>query len=132
MHGARERSVAVVVLAAALVLAVLLAGCHGGDAKPSGPSASVDKKTACAALASLKQSGVALAGVDISDPTASTTALAKAIRDYGAALVLFERVGPPDLRPHAQAVRAAVVARHFGQAAVARAAIDAWAVEHCS
>jgi hypothetical protein len=126
MHGARSRRVVV-------VLALVLAGCHGGGSKSSGSSAgTVDTKSACAALANLKQSGAALAGVDIADPTASTTALAKAIRDYSAALLIFERVGPADLRTHAAAVRAAVVARHFGQAAVARAAIDAWAVQHCA
>jgi hypothetical protein len=142
MHGARPRRVARARSAAlkriagrvgGCLMVLALAACHGSGAKPSfSPDGTVDAKTACAALAGLNRSSDALDGINVSDPEASETALTKAIAAYSTALVTFEQVGPADLRARAEAVRAAVIAHHFRDAIAARAALDAWAVQHCS
>jgi hypothetical protein len=132
MHRPRSRRFARVTVF--VVGAVLLGACHSGgpktiDTSGHGP---VDVKAACGALADLHRAGDTLSGVDVADPGTSLTALTRAVNAYGAALLTFERVAPTDLRPRAAVVRAAVLARHFGQAAVARAEIDTWASAHCS
>jgi hypothetical protein len=134
MHRVHARRVA---SAAGCCLFVLLLGaCHGGGAKAPAETAvggsTVDVKSACAALAGLERSSDALNGVDLGDPATSMHALAVAVAEYSTALLTFERVGPADLRARAEAVRLEVVAHHFGQAAVARAAIDTWATQHCA
>jgi hypothetical protein len=127
MYGARATFVG-----ACLVVGVL-AACHGGGTPRLGSTpAKPDVKAACASLAGLQRSSDALNGVDVADPQASLTALQKAIDAYDAALARFALVGPAGLRVPADAVRADVVARHFTQAAQARAPIDAWAATHCS
>jgi hypothetical protein len=121
---------------AAFLFVAVLAACHGSSAKSGAPGSTatggVDVKTACAALGDLERSVQALNGVDVANPGASLTALSRAVRAYSAALRTFEQVGPTDLRPGAEAVRTAVVARHFAEATADRAAIDAWATTHCS
>jgi hypothetical protein len=126
MH-ARSRRVA------AGIVVLVLTACHGGDTKSfTASSAGSDGvKAACTALGDLAHSVDALNGVDVSDPSASTAALAKAVDAYSAALATFERVGPANLRARAATVRAEVVAHHFVEAAAERAAIDAWADGHC-
>jgi hypothetical protein len=118
---------------AAGIVVLVLTSCHSGDARSftSSSDGSVGVKAACSALAGLAQSVDALNGVDVSDPIASTAALAKAVDAYSAALATFERVGPANLRARAATVRAEVVAHHFNRAAAERAAIDAWAAGHC-
>jgi hypothetical protein len=129
MHGVRSRRVA-----GCVVLVGLLSACHGGGATSvdSSGQGRVDVKAACAALADLQRAGAVLNGVDVGDPAASLAALGKAVDAYSTALATFERVGPGELRPRAAAVRSAVLTRHFAQATVARAQIDAWAAQHCS
>jgi hypothetical protein len=116
------------------LIAVGLGACHGGGSARGGAAGTprVDAKAACAALTDLQRSRAALDGVDISDPAGSLDALTKAIDAYNAALSNFEDVAPVSLRPHAELVRTAVVARHFSEAEVARKPIDAWARRNCS
>jgi hypothetical protein len=127
MQGACSRRIG----ACAIVL--ILTACHGGSASRfglAGPGR-VDVKAACGALDGLRRSSDALNGVDIADPDAALAAMAKAVDAYSAALVNFEGFAPANLRAPAEAVRAAVIARHFTQAEAARAPIDAWARHHC-
>jgi hypothetical protein len=130
MQRARYRRIAGVVVISLAVSG--LAACHGaggrGATTAPGP---LDVKAACGAFADLGHSVDALNGVDVSDPVASVAALTRAVNAYSAALLTFERVGPTTLRAQAGAVRAAVLAHHFGQAAAARVAIDTWAAGHC-
>jgi hypothetical protein len=125
MQGARSRIVG------ACVVAAVLTGCRGGAPRLGGAPAKLDVKAACAALDGLRRSSDALNGVDVADPQASTTALQKAIDAYGVELERFALSGPASLRASAETVRAEVAARHFTQAAAARAPIDAWAAQHC-
>ena len=127
MQGARSRIVG------ACVAVLVLAACHGGGAPRLGSTpAKLDVKAACAALDGLQRSSDALNGVDVADPEASLTALDKAVDAYVVALARFALVGPASLRATAETVRADVVARHFTQAAGARAPIDAWAADRCT
>jgi hypothetical protein len=133
MHGARSRRVAGVVVGCVAMLG--LAACHGGAAKSSASSGgtnSVDVKSACSALRTLEHSGDALNGINVADPDTSTAALTKAVANYSAALLAFEQVGPLELRATTAAMRADVIAHHFGNASAARAAISAWNQTHCS
>jgi hypothetical protein len=137
MQGARSRRVGArvisVMLTTFLPTALLLASCQGGDKPPFGAAgAKFDEKAACATLGDLRRSSDALNGVDVGDPVPALAALDKAVDAYSTALSTFERVGPPSLRASARKVRAAVVARHFTEAAAARAPIDAWAARHCT
>jgi hypothetical protein len=137
MQGARSRRVGArvisVMLTTLLPTALLVGACQGGDEPPFGAAgAKFDQKAACATLEDLRRSTDALNGVDVGDPEPALAALDKAVSAYSAALSTFERVGPPSLRVSAQRVRAAVVARHFTEAAAARKPIDAWAARHCS
>ena len=111
------------------------AACHGGGgAKAGGPSTThpVDVKAACAALADLRRSADALSGVDVSDPVASRAALDRAVAEYAAVLIAFERAAPVSLADDAEAIRAAVLAHHFSQAAADRVEIDRWSAAHCT
>jgi hypothetical protein len=135
MHGARSRRVAGLVVGC--IITMSLTACHGGGGTGSGAihgsdTTAVDVKTACAALAGLEHSSDALKGVNLADPDASSAALASAVAAYSAALTTFERVGPADLRDDAAALRADVVAHHFGQATASRTPISAWAQSHCT
>ena len=126
MQGARSRIVG------ACVVVVVLAGCRGGGTTRLGARpAKLDVKAACAALEGLRRSSDALNGVDVADPQASSTALQKAIDAYVVELARFALSGPANLRASAETVRAEVAARHFTQAAAARAPIDAWAAGNC-
>jgi hypothetical protein len=130
MHAAPSRRVAIWV--GSFVAMLTLAACHGGGS--TGASATgdpVDVKSACAALVSLRHSSDVLDGIDVADPAASLAALARAVAAYSASLAAFERVAPLSLRARAEAVRTAVIAHHFADAAAKRAAIDAWATRHC-
>jgi hypothetical protein len=130
MHEARSRRVAVCV--GSFVAMLMLAACHGGGG--TGASAAgdrVDVKAACTALVGLRHSSDALNGVDVADPGASSAALNRAVAAYSASLAAFERVAPLSLRARAEAVRTAVIAHHFGEAAAKRATIDAWAARQC-
>jgi hypothetical protein len=131
MHEARSRRVSGSVAVGAAML--LFAACHGGNGNPLGsPTAGpVDVKSACAALAQLRQSTDLLNGVNVGDPSASLTALRKAVASYSASLGAFERIAPVALRPRAEEVRRAVVAHDFTRAAALRAPIDAWANRTC-
>lgn len=109
-----------------------LTACHGGSAKATSSSGPVvDVRAACGALSELPRTSDLLKDVDASDPEASQAALARAVAAYRAALFSFERVGPPSLRTHAEAVRTAVAAHDFERAATARSAIDVWSTAHC-
>jgi hypothetical protein len=133
MHGPCSRRVAGVVVCC--VAMVGLAACTGGGAKSgatSGGTNTVDVKSACAALHALQHSGDVLNGINVADPDTSTAALNTAVTDYSAALLAFEQVGPLELRATAAAMRADVIAHHFGNAATARTAISAWNQTHCS
>jgi hypothetical protein len=134
MQRPRSRRIAAGAVAISLAVAGLAAcgsGGSGGSGRGSTATGPLDLKAACGAFADLGRSVDALRGVDVSDPVASTAALDRAVNSYGAALLTFERMGPANLRARAGEVRAAVLARHFGQAAEALVAIDAWAAEHC-
>src|SRR5258706_16339521 len=116
MHGARSRRVAICVTS--FVAIFTLAACHGGGSTgASVGSDSVDVKSACAALVGLRRASDALDGVDVSDPAASSAALARAVTAYSASLAAFERVAPLSLRARAEAVRTAVIAHQFVEAA---------------
>ena len=136
MHGSRSRRVgAFVITSTVLLFGPVIAACDGGgsDASRFGAAGTeLDEKAACAALGGLARSRAALDGVDVGDPEPALAALDKAVGAYSTALTTFERVGPASLRAAAEKVRAAVLARHFTEAAAARAPIDAWAAKHCT
>ena len=134
MHGTRAALVTKV-LASSVLVVVALGACHGGSTPRAGTvggTPKVDVKAACAALTGLQRSSAALQGVDIGDPAPALAAISKAVDAYNRALSSFEAVAPLSLRPRAELVRAAVVARHFSEAEAARKPIDAWASRHCS
>ena len=136
MHGSRSRRVGAVISSTitVFVFVLVLAACDdgGGASRFGAAGTELDEKAACAALAGLSRSGDALKGVDVGDPEPALAALDKAVGAYSTALTTFERVGPSGLRAAVEQVRAAVVARHFTEAAAARTPIDAWAARHCT
>jgi hypothetical protein len=136
MHGSRSRRVGAFVISSTFTIVVfvsVLAACDdgGGASRFGAAGTELDEKAACAALDGLSRAGDALNGVDVGDPEPALAALDQAVGAYSTALTTFERIGPAGLRDAAAKVRAAVVARHFTEAAAARAPIDAWAKRNC-